>query len=667
MLRTRSFVSLLVMLLSLLWAPEPAHAVSARTERRAERLVDRARRHVAQNTNEDRHAAIQDLEDATLLDPRRPEWDLMLARLYYQCGFYGLARHRFEKLEHYEPDDPDDRFGLGLAWRQDWLKYQLPQSRERAIVNFTEAARLDPHKPDAWIMLVPLLMEKSDPRAAWVAARHALDADPNRADAMVAEAYASFRLGNVAHADSAFAVAVPRLPRNVRLRYEDIAPVATERDTLHLSRMWPKDRAAYIKRFWRELDPDIATPENEAQLEYWSRVTHAYLLYYDARRGIWDQRGEIFARYGPPALQRFDDVGDTLNFGRLTQFPMNVLDWDYPDLGMHVRLQDRMLNGFYLPYIDMGILESTIIEPEPDPDSLARRYDLMGVSGGRGVFHRLPPGTRPIPVEGALARFEGSAGPRLVADFEAPGDPGDSLVATWVVRDSAQNELARASHTLVPSACLPTEAQVAEFDSSLPPGRYEVGISVVGPNGRRGVFRDSVTLRPAGTRLSLSDLVVTCGVPDAGTLDPHDPSVRIEPNPYAIIDVGTPLTAYFEIYHLQPDAEGLAHFEYQYTVRSLEHDERIWVQRLLAPRPLPPIPLSESREEQQVGGLRRQFVSIPLEAMPVGHYQLSIRVRDLIGAREATVARDFYLQKPMPPQTAGGVASGAINGSESQR
>jgi hypothetical protein len=272
-----------------------------------------------------------------------------------------------------------------------------------------------------------------------------------------------------------------------------------------------------------------------------------------------------------------------------------------------------------------------------------------------------------MPVEGALARFEGGDGPRLLADFEAPGNPGDSLVATWVVRDSSQNEVARATRVLSPSACLPTEAKVADFTGTLPPGRYDVGISVLGPGGRRGVYRDSITLRASTGRLSLSDLVVTCGVPDASTLDPHDPAVRIEPNPYAIIDVGDPLTAYFEIYHLSPDADGLAHFEYQYTVRSLEHDERIWVQRLLAPRPAPPQPLHESREEAQVGNLRRQFVSIPLEGMPTGHYQVSVHVRDLVGGTEALTSNDFYLQKAIPPQTAGGIESGGTNGSEGRR
>jgi len=637
--------------------PAPASAVFSSRTRRAEYLEAAARRHIAQNTSEGRRAAIQELEEATQLDPHHPDWDLLLARVYFQSGFYGMSRHRFDKVASYAPNDADARFGLGLVWRQDWLKYLEPSSLDRSIQNFSASAQMNPRRPEAWIMLVPLLTEKSDPHAAWTAARRALDADPNRPDAMLAEAYTSFRLGEVEHADSLFAVAVPRMPRSIRARFDDIAPVATEKDTLRLSRLWPKERSAFIRKYWKDLDPDFATPENEALLEYWARVTHAYLLYYDSRRQIWDERGEIYARYGPPAHQSYNDITDTLSFGQMTKYPMNVLAWDYPELGMHVRLQDRLLTGFYLPYTHDGILESQIVEALPDPDSMAHRFDLMGVGGDRAVFPKLPPGTRMLPVEGSLARFEGVVGPRLIADFEAPGGPADSLVATWVVRDSNQVEVARVSRTLVPSACLPTEAQVADFDGEFPSGRYEVGISVRGSGGRRGVYRESISLRRPATRLSLSDIVVTCGVPDAATFDSREPVVRLEPNPYAIVNVGQPLTGYFEIYHLLPDAAGLTHFEYQYTVRSLDRDERIWIQRLLAPRPQPQ-PMSATREAQQIGELRRQFISIPLESMPVGHYELSIRVRDLVGATESTTVADFYYEPAQPPQASSGLGPG---------
>jgi len=68
-----------------------------------------------------------------------------------------------------------------------------------------------------------------------------------------------------------------------------------------------------VRRFWRGMDPDLATRENEAQLEYWARVAHAFFLYYDERRRSWDERGEIYVRYGPPEQSDYNPVNERLS------------------------------------------------------------------------------------------------------------------------------------------------------------------------------------------------------------------------------------------------------------------------------------------------------------------------------------------------------------------
>ena len=659
-------IALLLAALAASLAPLPAHAATAR-ERQAERLVESARRHLQVDSFDDRRAAIHALEQATLLLPGRPELDLLLARTYMRAGYLGLARHRFEKVKQFAPEDSDARFGLGQVWRYDWLKYLELESRDQAIEQFRAAARLAPRRADASIMLVPLLVERADLTGASDAAISALRAEPNRLDAILADAYASYRLGRIGRADSAFARAIPRLPRALKAKFDDIRPVASARDTMTLRQLWPGQAAAFTRRFWRQQDPDLASSENEAQLEYWSRVAHAYLLYYDARRQVWDERGEIYVRYGAPGRQIYNGAGEALSLGLTpgSRMPMNVLEWEYPELGMRIKMQDRMLNGFYYPQMAVGLIHSEIIEPEPDPDSLARRPDLMGVGGGRGVFPKVPPGTQLLPVEGAIARFDGDNGPRLLAGFEAPGGPGDSLMATWVVRDSNDFEVARVARALSPSACAPTETQVADFAADLAPGRYQIGLTIVGAGQRRGVFRERLEIKTPLPGLWLSDLVVSCGVPDAASMDPERPAVRIEPNPSARVQQGDPLTAYFEIGHLRPDSDGLARFELEYSVRSLQKDSRIWVQRLLAPKPMPST-IRSSRTEQQLGALRRQFLSVPLNPMPPGRYRLEVLVRDLVSGDSAGVYTNFT-HEPAATHTGDATPSGNGGGAAATR
>jgi hypothetical protein len=132
-----------------------------------------------------------------------------------------------------------------------------------------------------------------------------------------------------------------------------------------------------------------------------------------------------------------------------------------------------------------------------------------------------------------------------------------------------------------------------------------------------------------GPGLALSDLVVACGIPRTTA----GPGVRIEPNPGARVPGDGPLTAYFEIYHLRPGEDGQTRFEYVYTVRSADKDPRIWIQRLLAPRPAIP-EIEATRTEEQVDTMRRQFVSVPVEDLPSGRYMLEVRVRDLVSGLE---------------------------------
>ncbi len=629
-----------------------AHPASgALPVRQAAALAAHADSMMARNTIDTRRTALRDLEQATLLDAGNPEYELALARAYYQCGFLKSARLRFERVTRLAPAEAAGRFGLGQVWRRDWLKYLERASLDRAVENLSWSARLKPGACDAWLLLAPLLIEQGEERAAASAAARALEADPARPEALLATAYTSWRLGDIGRADSAFASAIPRLRRSVRDRFEDIAPVASPEDTAELRRLPPARQAEFLRRFWKQNDPDPVTRENEAQLEYWSRVSQAYFLFYNPKRRDWDERGEVYVRYGPPESVDYNPVGakivnanggaglqshaDVFMFGTGPAYPANVQRWTYPELGMEVILQDRLLSEYYM----LPVTEDYDPDPLPNPDSLAHRAGAMAMPSGRAVFHTLPPGAQPLPLEATIARFEGDTRPRLLAQVEVPGGPSDSLWAEWVVLDSTRNEVARARRTLSPSACDAAGRRVADFGAELPPGDYVVGLSVRDGKGRRGVFRDAAQLAAPGATLALSDVLLSCGAPDvssgtAGLI------VRPEPNPAARVAGDRPLTAYFEIYHLGPDAGGHSRFEYVYTVRPATRDTRIWIQRLLAPRAAIP-EISASRAEENIGPLRRQFVSVPVQPLPLGRYRLEIRVRDLVANTEAVRTAEF--------------------------
>ncbi|MGH7731344.1 MAG: hypothetical protein ACRENJ_08855, partial [Candidatus Eiseniibacteriota bacterium] len=192
----------------------------------------------------------------------------------------------------------------------------------------------------------------------------------------------------------------------------------------------------------------------------------------------------------------------------------------------------------------------------------------------------------------------------------------------------------------------PAAVRSAEFAAELPPGRYRVGFTLRDAAGRRGVVRSEVDLSATPATLTLSDAVATCGRPDVTPPTASGPAtVRIEALPRSEVRGTDPLTVYFEMYDLRPDESGTSRFEYEATVRSAEKDPRIWIQRLLAPRPRIPA-ISAGRREEQPGNLRRQVVSIPVGELAEGRYRLDIRVRDLNAGTEATTWVGFVKQAP---------------------
>ncbi len=624
----------LLLLASTAWAA-PA-GVAERHAREARALVEKAVGHIERNDVNARQAAIEELEQATELEPDNVDYQLLLARCYYAAGYVRASMRRFERVVRLSPSDAAGHLGLGQVWRRDWLKFLDTTSLRRAIDEVAAAGRCDPSLVQAWLLLSSLRVEAHDTSGAAEAALRALDVAPSQPEAQLAVAATQWRLGHVAEADARFRLAIPRLPRNVRERFEDIAPLASEADTALYNHLSPRAHAEYERRFWKEHDPDLATPENEAQLEYWSRVTQAYFLYYDARHHEWDERGEVYVRYGPPEQLDYNPLGAYL-YSRVgsesrMQYPMNVLVWGYPSLGMTVTLQDRVLSEYYL----LPTATDHDPDPRPDPDSLAR-LDAVGTHELRGVFPKLPPRSVPVRIAGQAARFEGPAGPRYWAALEAESAPGDSLHAELVVIDSTEHEVARESGTLSPSACEAGRFRVADFAGALPPGEYQVGLSVRA-GARRGTVRVPLTVERPDSALALSDVVVTCGAPPVA-----GPAVRLDPNPLARVGPDAPLTAYFEIYRLAPGRDGEGRFEYVYTVKSLARDPRIWIQRALSPRSAPPS-LEATRRESNVGPLRRQFVSVPVQSLPPGRYRLEIRVRDLVSGQEVTGGADFERQ-----------------------
>jgi hypothetical protein len=199
-------------------------------------------------------------------------------------------------------------------------------------------------------------------------------------------------------------------------------------------------------------------------------------------------------------------------------------------------------------------------------------------------------------------------------------------------------EVARLRRPLSPSACDAGGLRVADFQLPLGPGDYVVGTSVRG-GGRRGARREFLHVPAIDSVLSVSDLLVTCGVPPV-----LENSVQLDANPSGRVPPGQPLVAYFEVYHLARDPEGQGRFEYETAVHSAAADNRMWFQRWLSPR-REGEGLGVTRQDAVLGTVRRQFVSVPVRSLAPGNYRLDLIVRDVLTGDEQKRSA-FFTREP---------------------
>jgi len=296
--------------------------------------------------------------------------------------------------------------------------------------------------------------------------------------------------------------------------------------------------------------------------------------------------------------------------------------WHYPELAIDVPLWDRSLTQSY----ELAYSNTEEMEPSPDPAMLAAN-GLTALDDGKGVFRAMPPGAQPMEVEAAASRFPVPNGDRVLGHLFAAGEPADSIWGAWaLVRDDG-TVVRREARVMTPSACDPASRQMSDFAADVPPGDYRLDLSARASGRRRGIAHLRVHVDSLTERLAMSDLVLLCGDP-ASSVGPE--GVRVEPNVGGDVGRAKTLNAYYELERLATNAQGEARFAYTYSVQSLAGKKRGHEPALEA-----------TREEENVGAHRRQFVSVPIGSLAPGAYELRVEVRDLLAGATASATLQF--------------------------
>jgi GWxTD domain-containing protein len=523
-----------------------------------------------------------------------------------------LARH---------PESAEARALIGELDEREWIVNADDNELDRAIASLAHGMRFGAFDLHRAQLLVPMLVEAHEDSAALLVAEWLARKTPDDPQAWLLVAYAAEADGDLEQAEAMFKKAIPALPAPQRARFGDLSPLMPYAMREAYTHLAPGVRAVRTEEFWRTNDPDPVTEWNEARLEFDARVVQAMLLYGVNDFGDMDERGIITVRFGSPAYREHRTYpGD----GGVS------VAWTYPQLGMRVWMNGNNSMAHFSSRFGTFV--------QPFADSLAHHPEFKPMLGGWATFRALPEGMTPLDARCELARFEGQGSPRVRAQVETAADPAAKLVTDWIVQDADAQTVARGHSDMSPSACGPVEVRAAEFAASLAPGSYRLTARVDDGDGHRAVLTRDLSVVAPDAALALSDLVLVCGRPEMSILP--EGGVRLEPSTGLLPQTGEELVAYCEIYHLRPDAAGERHFEYECTVSSTVDQHRSFLRRFLDPK-LAPNSIQMTRREDTRGEVRRQFFTVPVQALPPGPYRMEVRVRDLMSGAETSSLAAF--------------------------
>ena len=441
-------------------------------------------------------------------------------------------------------------------------------------------------------------------------------------------------------------------------------------------------KTEWLRIFWQNHDPTPTTAENEFHTEYFRRIRYA-LYYFSNPFGPhpWDDRGEVYVRYGEPNDRNFivgafwdrrsamsasgarerqlsslptEDRTSGSDAGGSGDSRMRVHDtqpladsretdgeiWNYYRYGLSFQFQDQEGLGIY------SLVPLTDTFGKKQEYGEFARSKITAVDLQPAVyFHDY--GTAHLDYALDLARFRARGKTFDVdvnlgyplADLARGGDDSAmiSLRRTVIVRDDSLREVASELSVLnrrVGPVSSHQQLLVEQKVFNLPPGGYELAVSIEDLfSGKTGIYKKSFRLPEFVTRevQEISDVELASFV--WSVYEPGSPYVKsdrlVMPLPSHVYLQGQPIAFYYEIYNLARNARDTAVYRVGYEILDVEA-KRVF---------------HKEGGGKFTSGERDvfQFGSIEKSGLPPGEYLLSIDVVDEITHKEKRTLTRFKI------------------------
>lgn len=418
------------------------------------------------------------------------------------------------------------------------------------------------------------------------------------------------------------------------------------------------EAADWLRKFWIKHDPTPTTPKNEFEEEHQRRVYHAIYFFGSPSKGgpPWDDRGEVYIRYGEPNERRIiqhgldDDLGSRYDRQRTRRntFGGDAIDevltdgnsatevWTYYRYNQTFQFNDDQGWGFFKMV--------PVSDPEFQRQDLSEFYQskLSAVDLQPAIYYH-EYGKNLIDYALDVVRFHSNdnewtvdvnLGYPLSELGRGPDSASISLRRTIIIRDQDQAEvygevgvISRVIDSVRTRHRLMVEQKVVNLES----GDYTLAVTIEDLfSGKTGTYTKNIQLPKyiVPEVCEISDIELASFV--WTIYEPNAPFIKggrmVMPLPSRIYLPGQELAFYYEVYNLLMNDTGQTEFEVSYEIKDLSGKSTRTFDE-------PGVFTGAERHARRCG-------TLDLSDIPPGDYLLTIIVNDRVGHSEkSTVAR----------------------------
>jgi len=464
-------------------------------------------------------------------------------------------------------------------------------------------------------------------------------------------------------------------------------------DFQHLQSLPDSQKVEWLRMFWQDHDPTPTTSENEFRREHFRRVRYALYYFSNPFGSIpWDDRGEVYVRYGEPNERTYvldgvwdrrtglgvtgsrletlsstpieqgggdassEGIGSTQMANRDAFAEYGARDiagevWHYYHFDLSFQFQDEEGLGIYslVPLMD------DIGPSQEYSEFVQTRITAIDLQPAL-YFHDY--GDTQLDYALDLARFR-SEGKMFNVDVNlgypladlARGGPDSSTISirrSVVIRDDSLREIASELSVLtrrVGPAGSGQRLMVEQKVFNLPPGRYELAVSIEDLfSETEGIYKKQFRLPEFAARdiQEISDIEMASFV--WSVYEPGSPYVKanhmVMPLPSRVYMVNQPIAFYYEVYNLAKNDQDTAVYHVNYEIMDLQANHVFFKEDAGRFH-------SADRDIIQFGVLEDA-------RLQPGEYLLSVNIKDEITRKDKRTLRRFKIVPATAPPNSDG-------------